>query len=346
MSRFALFAGLLLMAVVAVVLIFTSKSGGRGLVDEGSITDGVRESTTSERAKLKSHIGGASNEQLPDVDTPLRLVVDDLKRQADNGNPSAMCRLAAEWDKCDDLRTKATDARRSLMARERVLLNDKFRKRAQVDGQTLKTMEQGLAYEKQEIKRLQSLLEHCEGVPAPEAGEEEKYWRRAALAGHLPSMRQYAVGNAFQKDEILNNLPALATYRDEAVALAHRAVDRGDLTTAIALAGAYSPLTRRGSTFLSQLVEPNAVESLKYLYMTRSAVESARRFTVNANLRSELLATVSELESVMTPAEVQLARSRAMFASPLHIDERELRNLYLLQYGFVAGIGVEACERH
>ncbi len=75
----------------------------------------------------------------------------------------------------------------------------------------------------QQYRDALSATEHCKGCTDIIASEQIRYWRQAALAGHLPSMTMYASGNAFRNRNSLAQLQDLEVYRHEAEALARRA---------------------------------------------------------------------------------------------------------------------------
>lgn len=213
---------------------------------------------------------GGTARPLPALDTPLRLVLPELQRRAAN-EPAAACRLAAEMEYCDGLRQRLSGAENNLDNFERQLEsmpNDTAQQREQrqrmADGYQSMT------------EKLLTQSDHCAQVPPITAEQRAGYWRRAALAGHPAAMRQYASGNAFRYQQLLDNLPALAVYRGEAESIARTAAQRGDARMLASLAYAYAPgrdSMRRG--FLSQTVQPNPVESLSLFLQLRDSLPPA-----------------------------------------------------------------------
>lgn len=333
---------LVLLAMAAALYFATSRPGTRGS-DLGH-SDATL-SDTGESVSIKP-FARAKERPLPPTDLPLSAVIDDLKRRANRGEANAACRLATEWTECLGLQKQLQRNETILQNRERIALRllpegnsgNSQRKNISVDA-----IERGVDYAVAEVERSKSALVHCEGVPSPQPEEVTRYWRQAALAGHLPSMRNYAVGNAFRRDEILNNLPALMIYRQEAEKIARQAADQGDLRAAIALAGAYSPLTARRGSFLSQIVEPNAAESLVLSYRIHAAMEGLQD-PLMRSARSELAGMINGLETMLSPQDARIAKDRAEKSRPLAVEAQDFRGLYTLEGGFVPDASKEECD--
>ncbi|MEH6420381.1 hypothetical protein, partial [Pseudomonas sp. CGJS7] len=207
---------------------------------------------------------------LPPVDTPLRLILPELQRRAAS-EPAAACRLAAEMEYCDGLRLRLAGAENSLDNFERQL------ERMPQDTEQQREQRKRMAESYQNMTdRLLSQSEHCAQVPPIAAEQRAAYWRRAALAGLPAAMRHYASGNAFRYQELLDNLPGLATYRGEAESVARTAAQRGDARMLASLAYAYSP-QRDGMrrNFLGQAVRPDPVESLALFLQLRDSLPPA-----------------------------------------------------------------------
>ncbi|QCW26126.1 hypothetical protein FE772_11035 [Lysobacter enzymogenes] len=169
---------------------------------------------------------------------------------------------------CDSLRMRLAGAENNLDMFERQL------ERMPQDTAPQREQRQRMAESYQTMTdRLLTQSEHCAQVPPISAEQRAAYWRRAALAGQPAAMRHYASGNAFRYQELLDNLPGLATYRGEAESIARTAAQRGDARMLASLAYAYSPQRdgmRRG--FLGQVVRPNAVESLALFLQLRDGL--------------------------------------------------------------------------
>ncbi|UAY74962.1 hypothetical protein [Pseudoxanthomonas sp. X-1] len=211
-----------------------------------------------------------STAPLPAQDTPLRLVFDDLRRRAGNGDARAACRLAAELEQCERVRLQLAQFDDMTGQQQRMLEGMDPARRARMQESLQRTA----------LVRGQQLLqdsERCDGVPAMSPGQRAALWRDAALGGSLPALAQYAVGNAFRTRDTLQVLPQLQTYRNEAEALALQAAERGSLKATVALAGAYSPQRDTGRrTYLAQVVTPDPSKSLALYLRAQQALASTQ----------------------------------------------------------------------
>ncbi|ATE72257.1 hypothetical protein [Lysobacter capsici] len=295
---------------------------------EGGSRAAPASATGSAPAAIPRYTGTAAR-PLPSLDTPLRLVLPELQRRAAD-EPAAACRLAAEMEYCDGLRQRLSGAENNLDNLERQLErmpNDTAQQREQrqrmADGYQSMT------------EKLLSQSEHCAQVPPITPEQRTAYWRRAALAGHPAAMRHYASGNAFRFAQLLDNLPALAVYRNEAESVARTAAQRGDSRMLASLAYAYSPGRDGGRrSFLSQAVQPNPVESLSLFLQLRDALPAPqpgatpepvspgggwrggggrRGFGAGGGLppREAIDAQISALSRDLSPEQASQARERA-----------------------------------
>lgn len=267
---------------------------------------------------------GSAARPLPSLDTPLRLVLPELQRRAAN-EPAAACRLAAEMEYCDGLRQRLAGAENNL----------------EVFTQQLERMPSDTPQQREQRKRMadgyQSMTdkllgqsEHCADVPTISAEQRAGYWRSAALAGHPAAMRHYASGNAFRYQQLLDSLPALATYRGEAESIARAAAQRGDARMLASLAYAYS--TQRDTmrrNFLGQAVKADPIESLSLFLQLRDSLppESAAadaaapppgprggRFGFGRGPMAQRQAIESQIGALsreLTPEQASQARERA-----------------------------------
>ncbi|MGO1072930.1 hypothetical protein [Lysobacter sp. CA199] len=259
---------------------------------------------------------------LPSLETPLRLVLPELQRRAAN-EPAAACRLAAEMEYCDGLRQRLAGAENGLDNFERQL------ERMPKDTPQQREQRKRMADSYQSMTdKLLTQSEHCADVPPMSAEQRAGYWRRAALAGHPAAMRHYASGNAFRQQQLLDALPALATYRGEAESIARTAAMRGDRRMLASLAYAYSP--RRDSmrrNFLGQTVKSDPVESLSLFLQLRDSLPPAQPDAVAdaaapagtrpglgrsaVGQRESIEAQIRALTRDMSPEQASQARERA-----------------------------------
>ena len=281
---------------------------------------------------------------LPAVDAPLRDTIADLKRRADQGEAGAACRLAAEWTYCRGLQMRVRASELLLSRAEQGVLRlsdqpESGRRSGSIERLAARVDE---AQRRLDDSKAQQL--HCEGVPVPRSDEVSRYWRNAAHAGHLPAMRNYAVGNAFRRDQVLDNLSALAIYKQEAVGIAEAAVARGDLATAMALAAAYSPLNPREDSYLSQVVDDDPDKALALLYRIRDAVASVESDESQRSLGRELSGMVEDLEATMPPTAIQQARANAANAPRLSATGLGTRRRFSVAAGYVGDVQREECD--
>ena len=194
------------------------------------------------------------------------MVVDDLTRRADAGDPAAACRIAAEFEYC---RNAGTHLRHWQVQRDRMESGA-----GTVPDDAIADFAQMLAKVDERLEQANQVVEHCAGVDVPDSGRRVRYWRTAALGEHPAAARHYAMGNAFQFDDLLAAVPELERYRREAEDIARRAALAGDPALMYALAFAYMP---RGDTlldtgalqfqpFLAQVIEPDPAQALAWLH--------------------------------------------------------------------------------
>jgi len=111
----------------------------------------------------------------------------------------------------------------------------------------------------------------CAGVPPSDPKEQLRYWRQAALAGHLASLSMYASGNVFRIRNSLAMLAELEVYRHEAEAMTQRAALAGDAEALLALTRAYAPSGEEMFVdLLAQATGPDVVEELANLLLAQS----------------------------------------------------------------------------
>lgn len=242
---------------------------------------------------------------LPPDGLRLRDTLADLKRRADHGEAGAACRLAAEMEYCDGIRSRveanAIRLRRSGAASEAMAA---IRDPIVVAG--VRAAQRAMVAEGE---RLLSESKHCDGVPPFHPDERVRYWRASALAGDVAAQRHYAVGNAFLLDDMIENLDELRTYRREAEAIAWRAVRAGDTQTMLALAQAYSPTPQTPRRYLlAQSVRPDAVKSLTLLRLVQSRMPAS---DASAGPVRPLDIAIGDLEDLIGPEQSAHARRQA-----------------------------------
>jgi hypothetical protein len=251
---------------------------------------------------------GAVQAPLPDDGTPLRLVYDSLKQRAGSGDARAACRLAAELERCERVRTQLAqfdDQLDQWPGTEEI-----------VPGNPQGTARRREALNRMLATRGQQLLqesEQCDGAPYVSPAERANLWRAAALGGSLPALTQYAVGNAFRTRDTLQVLPQLQVYRNEAEALALQAAQRGSLKAMLALAAAYSPNRDTGRrTYLAQVVSPDAGKSLALYLQAQQAFSSQGESAGTPPMRQAFVnRSIDALRKAMDADQIAQAQAQA-----------------------------------
>lgn len=294
-SRMWAIASLLLMPVVAGV----GWLGGRASLDTREASASARPDVTAPSGSPsdagRSSLGHQSITQrpadapLPDLNLPLRDTLQGLRQRADAGEAAAACRLAAEMEYCDTIRQRLDAA--SAMLRSPQALG------VPIGQQNAEAQARVQAFKRAVAERSDRLLQqstHCEGVQAFGPDQRVRYWRAAAMGGSVAALRHYAVGNAFRNNETLDNLEALRVYRQEAEAMASRAVAAGDLPTTLALASAYSPLWADGRhLLLDQALPTDAARALSLYLHVKAGLRGEK---LSAPVQAALDSAIRELE--------------------------------------------------
>ncbi len=273
---------------------------------------------------------------LPPADAPLAQIHDALVRRAAGGDARAACRLAAEHERCERSRVQlqAVDTRAAQQAdwqARRPDLDDAARTRA--ERQRARTADRRAA--------LQQVLAHCAAAPPLSPDARARYWRQAALAGHVPSLRHYASGSAFRLDDLMGALPALQTYRREAETLAVRAAEAGDVPSQYALALAYAGIEDgRRRSFLAQSITPDLPRALAWF-----SVLARDPAIIALPPRHPAARTIARhhagLQAAATPSE---AAEAARLAARVTAGDGSARDAFaLVPNGAVRDIPVEAC---
>jgi hypothetical protein len=208
-------------------------------------------------------IAATASVPLPAHDVPLAEILDELRRRADAGDARAACRIAAELRRCELVGVQLSVAQRMEAQRPQV-------QKAMGDQTDPNTQD----YFKRMDRFNQSALDastHCAGVTASDPKEQIRYWRQAALAGHLRSMSMYASGDVFRIRNSLAMLPELEIFRHEAEGMAQRAAQAGDAEALLALTRAYAPAEEEMFVdLIAQATGPNVVEELANLLLAHS----------------------------------------------------------------------------
>lgn len=304
--------GLLAVALsIAVAMRFSASQDGTSssasTADDAIGAAGSRDTKRQGDALAQSQTGSAavrasmtkSTAPLPPLDAPLAAIVRELKPRAEAGDARALCRLAVEYRYCAELEGRMqmieTGVARAQQGAE------SGRRRGWASPERMAS-----AFE--ETNRL---YQHCEGVETPSSTEIVRYMREAASAGHPQAASYYATGDMFDNSDMLDNLPELALYRDNAESIALAAVAQGDLRAAWELARAYAsdPDDRR-RPLLAQAVDPQPATALSLLYALRSSIGNASAAGDAQTLMPQVQERIAALEQRLPSADVARARSQ------------------------------------
>ncbi len=239
---------------------------------------------------------------LPPLDAPLADIVEDLHRRAAAGDGRASCRLASELAGCAQLARRQASLAGYLARRQQEMANESDAElRAALADETELMIQRG-----QEL--LDTGANHCAGIAPATDAEIARLWRQSALQGNLVGLRTYASGNAFAWELIMDHLPALSRFRDEAEAMALQAVQQGDFDMLLALASAYAPHTdiQRMPSLLAQVVEPDRVKALAMFRHAHDLV-AADGGDGAAELQQRIQLRIQAIEDVVQPGESELA---------------------------------------
>ncbi|GAA4783171.1 hypothetical protein [Lysobacter hankyongensis] len=316
-------AGVLAVGIAGGVYWFSGRDASPGATASGAM--GEASANIGARASGSAGVEGAaqgrnarpaplSSAPLPPLDAPLATVVRELKPRAQAGDARALCRLAVEYRYCAELQGRMQMIESGVArAQERIEQGgQQGGEGGQGDrrGGWRSTERMASAFE-----QTSELYRHCEGVDVPKSSDIVRYMREAAVAGHPQAAGQYVSGELFTGSDMLDNLPELALYRDNAESMALAAVAQGDLRTAWKLAEAYAsePGDRR-RTLLAQAVESQPARALSLLYALRTAVGDQATASATGNdpaqaIVARLQQRIASLERRLPSADVARARS-------------------------------------
>ncbi|GAB3350498.1 hypothetical protein [Lysobacter tyrosinilyticus] len=243
---------------------------------------------------------------LPPLEAPLASAIDDLRRRANAGDPGAACRLAAELTECDELRYRRTEDERWLAQRQRALqvITDPA-----VRQMAVQNIDSEMALRSH---RVDALAQHCAKVPPPTVAESVALWRQAALLGNPAALRQYASGNAFRWNNLMEALPQLQAYRGEAESMARQLARQGDIDMILALAAGYAPAPTASRSLLAQTLKPDGAKAMALYLRAQEALQSDASGNYAA-LASDVGNEIDALRAQLAPEDqaraAQMART-------------------------------------
>lgn len=231
---------------------------------------------------------------LPPLNQPLRESLNGLRSRADQGDSGAACRLAAEYAYCQELKTVRFTHARWLADRELAfqLMQDPAARE-----EATRTVGKEMSFRDERLARYE---DHCAEVAPPSVAQSVELWRRAAALGSVSAMRQYASGNAFRWENILDSMPQLQVYRKEAEGIALRAASEGELEMMMQLASAYSPVPNARKSLLAQSVKSNPAYSLA-IFRHMQTLLAATDTADTRRMKRVVDSRVNELEATLEP---------------------------------------------
>jgi len=197
--------------------------------------------------------------KLPSMELPLQSTIATLIQRADQGDAEAACRLALEYQKCDEV--------------EKQLMSiDDLSRGGEVEN-VVATVSIG-----SDSSNFYSGVEHCAGVQPPAPGRVAELLRRSASNGNPAAMRAYATGAGFSYDSLLEEIDELRAYKTLGPQVARSAILDGDGTVLLSLAAAHQPETHLfAKPLLAQAVSIDVVEALALFEVARSELATQAR---------------------------------------------------------------------
>jgi hypothetical protein len=202
---------------------------------------------------------------LPPDDAPLAAYMPSLLRAARAGDPGAMCRIAFELQRCHELpvlRQNDEDSKESIAAIART--------RERADRETEEFLVSVFAMQAERRATLEAV---CAGVEPPPDLKPWRLLRDAARSGHVPSMIRFATAFPVNYESALDDLDALAAYRDESEGFLLRAAAAGEPRAAYGLLRAYSG----NPALLFRVIREDPVKSVAYAIALQDLLDDKMR---------------------------------------------------------------------
>ncbi|MEP6483055.1 MAG: hypothetical protein ABJB01_01310 [Rudaea sp.] len=202
---------------------------------------------------------------LPPQDTPLKNVFDALKARADSGDAAAASRLYRDTQRCLNVayinRTVADVVKRMLTQNT-----------ASMSAQQLSLRENMLGQMQHQLDQARQNVSFCEGLADKHFDQLLPMTFRAAQLGDNEAAHCYVGGVFLQQDGVLDHPEWLAQYRQNAMAVADRAVERGDWTMVAQLRAAYAGTSDVDN--FSQITGYDPAMQYRYLKLERLGADA------------------------------------------------------------------------
>lgn len=281
----------------------------------------------------------AADSRRPQPSSLSSLGVDDLRRRADAGDAAASCWLAVEWNNCRSVQSRLGAVEHLLDERQFERWSEKMP--AEVREKLMAQRVEKLPLIQQEAESLLVEAARCDSIPPADDRSIIHRWRQGALGGNVVAMRHYAIGEAFRSTKYMDFLPELLLYRRDAEAIALRAVEAGDLKTAVALAHAYGMKVPDGNGgLLNEVVEYQPVRALALYRRVQAALPAG---ATRARLESVMAPQIDRLLADMTPEQRGEAESQARQARPLSNPDNDVPSPMLMR-GMTGNVAPGQCD--
>lgn len=265
-----------------------------------------------------------ANAPLPPEDTPFRLVADNLKARALEGDAGAACRLALEYQKCNLAQQQISHA------------NDVT---STSKHESDEVPEVALPIDK---AKFYANLTHCEGAEEVNASEISRMWRRSAENGNLAAMVNYAAGNAFSAASTLDTAEELIIYRKIAPQISRSAINRGSGLALLSLAAAYQPENQVGiRSYLAQAVGTDIQQSLTLYKMAKMTATGGDQEVIHF-IDDQIERLDRRASPLQRSQSDQEARERVSTIGKINLPSA--RDIAWLRIGATPSIDVKDCE--
>lgn len=225
-----------------------------------------------------------TSEALPPAGTPLRDIYPALTARWEAGDVRAGCRLSFELNRCRLL----PDLRESV--EQQIARAANAAPGAEKNFETIARLQR---YEAQHASL-------CDGFDVHQAPPAWQILRRAADAGHLPSMLRFAIQPPMSERAFVQDLEGWKAYDQSAARLLQAAVRRGSPEAAYYLHLAYSDFPMPGG---ARIVAPDPMEALTYAHVAQASSDEAST--------RKLQARIDKLERSLDASASSAAKARA-----------------------------------
>ena len=152
----------------------------------------------------------------PPVGTKVRVVIEQLKEDADSGVPSAACRVGAELTRCWQTRELSRTYEKQLGRASSLPAGSSKARRIESEAAQLRAQ----AGKDREM---------CEGVSDELIDQGWRYLLDAALKGNVAAMDQFVVNPPLSQENVISSLEGWTAYRDFGRTFIQRSIESGSV---------------------------------------------------------------------------------------------------------------------